>query len=150
MLETPDRRGDGSLQGEAVSVAETPLEPQGRGEAAVVATLPDQPADRPGLRPEGSLPAVLGLQEFRLGGSLPEAMAVVGQPSRLEPFRRFARLIPEYLDGIRRWTELRVAHRALEGMSSKIKIFRRLAYGFREVDAYVTAVCDGCGYLPPP
>ncbi len=77
-------------------------------------------------------------------------MVVVGQPSRLEPFRRLARLIPEHLDGIRRWTELRVANNALEGMSSKIQIVRRRAYGFREVDACVTAVWDGCGDLPPP
>lgn len=70
--------------------------------------------------------------------------------SRLDPFRRFARLVREHLDGILRWTELRVANGALEGMNNKVKVVSHRAYGFRKVDTYVTAIWHGCGGLPLP
>lgn len=70
--------------------------------------------------------------------------------SRLDPFRRFARLVREHLDGILRWTELRVANGALEGMNNKVKIVSHRAYGFRKVDTYITAIWHGCGDLPLP
>jgi transposase len=70
--------------------------------------------------------------------------------SRLDPFRRFARLVREHLDGILRWTELRVANGALEGMNNKVKVVSHRAYGFRKVDTYITAIWHGCGDLPLP
>ncbi len=70
--------------------------------------------------------------------------------SRLDPFRRFARLVREHLDGILRWTELRVANGALEGMNNKVKVVSHRAYGFRKADTYVTAIWHGCGDLPLP
>jgi len=70
--------------------------------------------------------------------------------SRLEPFQRFARLVREHLDGILRWTELRVANGALEGMNNKVKVVSHRAYGFRKVDTYITAIWHGCGDLPLP
>jgi transposase len=70
--------------------------------------------------------------------------------SRLDPFRRFARLVRKHLDGILRWTELRVANGALEGMNNKVKVVSHRAYGFRKVNTYVTAIWHGCGDLPLP
>jgi transposase len=68
--------------------------------------------------------------------------------SRLAPFKRFARMIREHLDGILAWTELRVSNSALEGMNNKVKVVSHRAYGFRKVDTYITAIWHGCGDLP--
>jgi transposase len=68
--------------------------------------------------------------------------------SRLEPFRRFARMIREHLVGILAWTKLRVSNGALEGMNNKVKVVSHRAYGFRRVETYATAIWHGCGNLP--
>jgi transposase len=68
--------------------------------------------------------------------------------SRLEPFVKFARMIRGHLDGILRWTKLRVANGALEGMNNKVKIVSHRAYGYRTVATYITAIWHGCGALP--
>jgi transposase len=68
--------------------------------------------------------------------------------SRLAPFKRFARMIREHLDGILAWTELRISNSALEGMNNKVKVVSHRAYGFRKADTYITAIWHGCGALP--
>lgn len=68
--------------------------------------------------------------------------------SRLEPFKRFARMIREHLKGIQAWTRLRVSNGALEGMNNKVKIISHRAYGFRKTATYITAIWHGCGDLP--
>jgi transposase len=68
--------------------------------------------------------------------------------SRLEPFRRFARLVRKHLDGILAWTRLRVSNSALEGMNNKVKVVSHRAYGFRKTETYIIAIWHGCGDLP--
>lgn len=51
--------------------------------------------------------------------------------SRLEPFRRFARMIRSHLDGILAWSRLWISNAALEGMNNKVKTVSHRAYGFR-------------------
>jgi transposase len=68
--------------------------------------------------------------------------------SRLDPFKRFARMIREHLDGILMWTHLRVSNGALEGMNNKVKEVSHRAFGFRTTEGYVTAIWHGCGGLP--
>ena len=70
--------------------------------------------------------------------------------SRLEPFRRFARLVREHLDGILAWTKLRLTNGALEGMNNKVKLVSHRSYGFRNDDRYIEAVYHNCGQLPLP
>jgi len=70
--------------------------------------------------------------------------------SRLQPFVRFARMIRKHLDGILRWTQLRVANGALEGMNNKVKVVSHRAYGFRMVETYITASWHAYGNLPLP
>ena len=41
--------------------------------------------------------------------------------SRLEPFKRFVRMLRSHLDGIVPWTRLRLSNGAVEGMNNKIK-----------------------------
>ena len=68
--------------------------------------------------------------------------------SRLYPFKRFARMIREHLDGILAWTQLRVSNGALEGMNNKVKVVSHRAYGYRTTETYITAIWHGCGDLP--
>jgi len=68
--------------------------------------------------------------------------------SRLDPFKDFARMIREHLDGILAWTRLRISNGALEGMNNKIKVVSHRAYGFRKTETFMTAIWHSCGNLP--
>lgn len=68
--------------------------------------------------------------------------------SRLEPFKEFARMIRDHLQGILAWTKLRVSNGALEGMNNKVKLVSHRAYGFRNVENYKAAIYHVCGNLP--
>jgi transposase len=68
--------------------------------------------------------------------------------SRLEPFKRFARMIREHIDGIKAWTRLRISNGALEGMNNKVKVVSHRAYGFRKTETYITAIWHCYGDLP--
>ena len=68
--------------------------------------------------------------------------------SRLEPFKKFAQMILDHVDGILAWSDLRVSNGALEGMNNKAKVVSHRAYGFRKVDTYITAVWHSCADLP--
>lgn len=68
--------------------------------------------------------------------------------SRLEPFKRFAKMIRAHLDGILAWTRLRVSNGALEGMNNKVKAVSHRAFGFRKPESYITAIWHCCGDLP--
>jgi len=70
--------------------------------------------------------------------------------SRLEPFKAFARMIRDHLDGILAWTRLRISNGALEGMNNKVKLVSHRSYGFRNDDRYMEAVYHNCAHLPLP
>lgn len=70
--------------------------------------------------------------------------------SRLEPFKDFARMIREHLDGVLAWTKIRVSNGALEGMNNKIKMVSHRSFGFRKLDTYITAIYHNCSNLPIP
>jgi len=70
--------------------------------------------------------------------------------SRLKPFKDFARMIREHLDGILAWTNLRISNGALEGMNNKVKLVSHRSYGFRNDDRYIEAIYHNCGKLPLP
>ena len=55
--------------------------------------------------------------------------------SRIEPLKRFARRLKPYLRGILNHCRWPLNTALLEGMNNKIKVIKRMAYGFRD-DAY--------------
>jgi transposase len=55
--------------------------------------------------------------------------------SRIEPLRRFARRLRGYLPGILAHCRWPLHTSLLEGINNKIKVIKRMAYGFRD-DAY--------------
>jgi transposase len=70
--------------------------------------------------------------------------------SRLEPFKKFARMLRAHLDGILVWTTLRVSNGALEGMNNKVKVISHRAYGYRTTWTYIANVYHCCAALPLP
>lgn len=55
--------------------------------------------------------------------------------SRIEPLRRFARRLRPYLPGILAHCQYPLGTNLIEGINNKIKVIKRMAYGFRD-DAY--------------
>ena len=70
--------------------------------------------------------------------------------SRLEPFKKLARMLRAHLDGVLVWTKLRVSHGALEGMNNKVKVISHRAYGYRTTWTYMANVYQCCAALPLP
>ena len=68
--------------------------------------------------------------------------------SRIEPLKRFARNLKTYLRGILAhcWWPLHTS--LLEGINNKIKVIKRMAYGFRDDDYFflkIRAAFPGIG-----
>jgi transposase len=70
--------------------------------------------------------------------------------SRLEPLKKFVRLLRSHLDGILPWTKLRLSNGALEGMNNKIKSISHRSFGFRSAGNFIAAIYHGCARLPLP
>lgn len=70
--------------------------------------------------------------------------------SRLEPFKKLARMLRAHLDGILVWSKLRVSNGALEGMNNKVKVISHRAYGYRTSWTYMANIYHCCAGLPQP
>lgn len=56
--------------------------------------------------------------------------------SRIEPLKRFARNLAKYLPGILAHCKYPLHTSVLEGINNKIKVLKRMAYGFRDDDYF--------------
>ena len=56
--------------------------------------------------------------------------------SRIEPLKRFARKLRGYLGGILSHCRWPLHTSVLEGVNNKIKVIKRMAYGFRDDDYF--------------
>jgi transposase len=70
--------------------------------------------------------------------------------SRLEPFKKFVRMIRSHIDGILSWTKHRVSNGAVEGMNNKIKSISHRSFGFRGAKNFIAAIYHCCARLPLP
>jgi transposase len=70
--------------------------------------------------------------------------------SRLEPFKKFVRMLRSHLDGILSWTNHRVSNSAVEGMNNKIKSISHRSFGFRTAVNFIAAIYHCCARLPLP
>lgn len=70
--------------------------------------------------------------------------------SRLEPFKRFVRMLRSHLDGILPWTTIRLSNGAVEGMNNKIKSISHRSFGFRTAAYFIAAIYHCCARLPMP
>jgi transposase len=60
--------------------------------------------------------------------------------SRLNPFKKFARMLRSHLDGILPWTKLSLSNGAVEGMNNKIKSVSHRSFGFRSAQNFIAAI----------
>ena len=70
--------------------------------------------------------------------------------SKLEPFKKFAKMLRSHLDGILPWTEIRLSNGAVEGMNNKIKSISHRSFGFRTAANFIAAIYHCCARLPLP
>jgi transposase len=70
--------------------------------------------------------------------------------SRLEPLKRFVRMLRNHLDGILAWTTSRLSNGAVEGMNNKIKVVSHRSFGFRTAPYFIAAIYHCCARLPLP
>ena len=70
--------------------------------------------------------------------------------SRLEPFKRFVRMLRSHLDGVLPWTRIRLSNAAVEGMNNKIKSISHRSFGFRTATNFIAAIYHCCARLPLP
>jgi transposase len=56
--------------------------------------------------------------------------------SRIEPLKRFARALKERLHGVLAHCRHRIHTGTLEGTNNKVKVIKRVAYGFRDLDYF--------------
>lgn len=70
--------------------------------------------------------------------------------SRLEPFKKFVRMLRSHLGGILPWTKLQLSNGAVEGMNNKIKSISHRSFGFRKAQYFIAAIYHCCARLPLP
>ena len=70
--------------------------------------------------------------------------------SRLQPLKRFVRMLRSHLAGILAWTNIRLSNGALEGMNNKIKSISHRSFGFRSAENFIAAIYHCCARLPLP
>ena len=70
--------------------------------------------------------------------------------SRLEPFKKFVRMLRGHLAGILAWTNHRLSNGAVEGMNNKIKSISHRSFGFRTAENFIAAIYHCCARLPLP
>ena len=70
--------------------------------------------------------------------------------SRLEPLKRFVRMLRSHLAGILAWTNIRLSNGALEGMNNKIKSISHRSFGFRSAKNFIAAIYHCCARPPLP
>jgi len=72
--------------------------------------------------------------------------------SRLEPIKKFARMIRRYQPLIMNWFKAKKAYSSgiVEGMNRKINLVTRKSYGFRSYDVLKIALFHNMGELPEP
>lgn len=70
--------------------------------------------------------------------------------SKLQPFKRFVRMLRSHLDGILPWTKVRLSNGAVEGMNNKIKSISHRSFGFRSSRNFIAAIYHCCAKLPLP
>ena len=70
--------------------------------------------------------------------------------SKLEPFKKFVRMLRSHLDGVLAWTKARLSNGAVEGMNNKIKSISHRSFGFRSAKNFIAAIYHCCARLPLP
>ena len=67
--------------------------------------------------------------------------------SKLAPFLKLAKTIRRYRKNIEAYIRSRLTTAAAEGLNNKIKVLRRMGYGYTNPTSYCRKILQRCGYL---
>jgi len=67
--------------------------------------------------------------------------------TRYQPFLRFAKLLRKYRSNIEGYITSRLTTATIEGLNNKIKVLRRMGYGYTNETSYMRKILQRCGYL---
>jgi len=62
--------------------------------------------------------------------------------TKVEPILKFAALLKSHRTGILNWFNYRISTGPLEGMNNKIKVLKRKAYGYRDIEYFNLKILD--------
>jgi transposase len=71
----------------------------------------------------------------------------VVRESKLEPFLKLARTIRRYRKNIEAYITSRLTTAAAEGLNNKIKVLKRMGYGYSNQTSFCRKILQRCGYL---
>jgi len=89
---------------------------------------------------------ILDGRQVNVGRKRLEQWIAWAKRSRLEPFRKLARTIEKYIEGILAYVQTRVSNGRVEGLNNKIRTITKRAYGFHSAMSligYVFLCCTG-------
>lgn len=67
--------------------------------------------------------------------------------TRLEPFLKFAKTLRKHRKSIEAYITSRLTTAVIEGLNNKIKVLRRMGYGYTNPTSYLRKILQRCGYL---
>ena len=67
--------------------------------------------------------------------------------SKLNPFRKFASLIRKYRKNIEAYIKSRLTTAVAEGLNNKIKVLKRMGYGYTNPISFCRKILQRCGFL---
>lgn len=67
--------------------------------------------------------------------------------ARLKPFRDFAKTLRKYRKNVEGYITSRLTTAVIEGLNNKIKVLRRMGYGYTNSTSYCRKILQRCGYL---
>ena len=67
--------------------------------------------------------------------------------TRLKPFMDFARTLRKYRKNIEAYIESRLTTAFVEGLNNKIKVLKRMGYGYTNPVSFMRKILQRCGYL---
>ena len=70
-----------------------------------------------------------------------------GRSTIYEPFLKFAKTIRKYRRNIEAYISSRLTTAVAEGLNNKIKVLRRMGYGYTNAVSYCRKILQRCGYL---
>ena len=67
--------------------------------------------------------------------------------AKLKPFRDFAKTLRRYRKNVEAYIDSRLTTAVVEGLNNKIKVLRRMGYGYTNSTSYCRKILQRCGYL---
>lgn len=72
---------------------------------------------------------------------------IIVRDSKLKPFLKLAKTIRKYRKNIEAYIESRLTTAVAEGLNNKIKVLKRMGYGYSNSTSFCRKILQRCGYL---